>query len=106
MIAVGGIVAVADHARTSEIVARAVAAEIGRDSIQPWPQTLLRVEFWIGAVSAQPGFLEEIECVVLIAGHAQQKAHDLALVAAERLLERRRQCELGPWVHDTGYNPA
>ena len=107
MIAVGGIVAVAYHARAPHIVAGAVAAEIGRNSVQPRPQTLLGVELRIGAIGAQPGFLEKIERVVLIAGHAQQKPHDLTLVATERFLKWRRQIEFFcRGFHGTGYNPA
>src|SRR3984893_16069549 len=106
MIAVARTLAIADHACAPHIVTRPVATEIGRDSVQPRPQAVLRIELRVSAVGAQPGFLEDVERVVLIAGHAQKKAHDLTLVAAERLLERGREFELGNWVHRKGYNPA
>src|SRR3984893_5236391 len=106
MVAVARTVAIADHACAPHIVTRAIAAEIGRDSVQPRPQAVLRIELRISAVGAQPGFLEEVERVVLIASDAPQKTYYLTLVAAERLLERRRQGELGNWVHRKGYTPA
>src|SRR5581483_9553493 len=72
----------AKDARAAGVIARAVAAEVGGDLVQPRPQPRLRVELRIGAVGAQPSLLEEVERVLAVARHAQEKAHDFALVAA------------------------
>src|ERR1041384_4295140 len=80
-----------DHAPPPGAVARPIATEIDGDCIQPWPDFAMGLEARIGSISAQPGLLEEVRCILTISRGAQQVAHDLSFIATQDLLERNRQ---------------
>jgi hypothetical protein len=79
-----------DHAPPACAVTRPIATEIDGNRVQPRPDFAIGLKAWIGAVSAQPGLLEQIGSIVTIAQGAQQVAHNLSFMAAHNLLKRKR----------------